>query len=247
VGWSLTQRSSAICRLEWTENAIDWTVQNFTAKPAVREAAILELAGPTSLLAVALDGPLRGDLAIIDRYRLAERTLSERTIAQRISQPGSSRSPVGRLLNHHTNEFARLLLAHASIADARHAHAIHSKAIAEAFPTSFLGLMLDNPEKGLRQRRSDRYFEAALQSGTLQRLLSEYLPGRRIGLEISQLTHHDDRSAFVCALTAVLIAANDYTAVGDSDGWIILPPPRFIAAWAKPVVQGWNKGVCVQL
>jgi Protein of unknown function (DUF429) len=247
VGWSLKQRSSAICRLDWTESNIGWTVRHFTAEPTIRREAAASVAGSHRLLAAALDGPLRGDLDVIDRYRAAERALTHRQISSRISQPGSSRSPVGRLLNHHTNEFARLLLDHADISDAKHQHAIHSKAIVEAFPTSFLGLMLDSPEKGLRQKRSDRYFEAALHAGLLHLIIAECLPGRQIEHDLSRLTHHDDRAAFVCALTALLVAADDYTAVGDKDGWIILPPLRFIARWAQPVVEGWNNCNNVQL
>jgi hypothetical protein len=247
VGWSLKQRSSAICRLDWTEGEVTWEVRHFTAEPAIRQEAVATIAGSRHLLAAALDGPLRGDLTIIDRYRAAERALTQKHISSRISQPGSSRSPVGRLLNHHTNEFARLLLDCGDIADATHRHAIHPKTIVEGFPTSFLGLMLDNPEKGLRQHRSDRYFEAALQSGVLDRILVESLPGRTPRQDPSPLTHHDDRAAFVCALTALLVAADDYTAVGDGDGWIILPPPRFIAAWAQPVVRSWNNREGLQL
>ena len=247
VGWSLRQRSSAICRLEWTDSWISWTVEHFTAVLEVRQAAVRRLAGSHSLLAVALDGPLRGDLAVIDRYREAERALSAKAIASRISQPGSSRSPVGRLLNHHTNEFAQLVLAHAAIAEARHRHAIHPRAIVEAFPTSFLGLMIENPEKGERQQRSDRYFEAATASGVLARLLGEFLPNRSLKQDIGALRHHDDRSAFVCAVTALCVAADDYTTVGDSNGWIILPPVRWLAPWARPLVDSWNKPADLQL
>ena len=47
------------------------------------------------------------------------------------------------------------------------------------------------------------------------------------------LTDHDERAAFVCALTALCVAANDYTAVGDHDGWIILPPYPLLQPWAR--------------
>jgi hypothetical protein len=240
VGWSLTQRSSAICRLDWTADEIVWTAQHFNGQPDIRKQAVIASAGPSQLLAVAFDGPLRGDLTVIDRYRAAERILSAPPIASRISQPGSSRSPVGRLLNHHTNEFARLVLAHADIAEAKHKHASHSKALLEAFPTSFMGLMLDSPEKGDRQKRSDRYFEAVVAAGTLRRLLAHLLPKAAIRQDLAALTNHDDRAAFICALTALCVAANDYTAVGDADGWIILPPRQFIAPWAQPMVKVWN-------
>jgi hypothetical protein len=240
VGWSLKQRSSAICRLDWTDADIGWTVQHFTGQQEIRQQAVSNLAGSCLLQAAAFDGPLRGDLAIIDRYRLAERLLSCPEIASRISKPGSSRSPVSRLLNHHTNQLAQLVLDNAEVAPATHDHAIHQSAICEAFPSSFLGLMLADPIKGARQKRSDRYFEILAESGLLLHLLKEQLPGRAVLQDLGGITNHDDRAAFICALTALCVAAGDYSAVGDDDGWIIMPPLRFVAPWARPLVRAWN-------
>jgi hypothetical protein len=42
------------------------------------------------------------------------------------------------------------------------------------------------------------------------------------------IVNHDDRAAFVCALTALSVATADFVAVGDDDGWIVLPPRQFI-------------------
>ena len=241
VGWSLTAKSSGICRLDWDETSVSWLVQHFNGDPQTRAEVVRQVAGGRQFLAAAFDGPLRGDLAVIDKYRAAERQLTKPALASRISQPGSSRSPVGRLLNHHTNEFAALVLQHAELGPAPHRHAIHDRALIEAFPTSFLGLILDNPEKGARQARSDRYYEALVASGTLDRLLAHHLPGRALATPFAAITNHDDRAALICALTALGIANNDYLAVGDSDGWIILPPPSFIASWAQPIIRDWNE------
>ncbi|UJW87040.1 hypothetical protein [Devosia sp. SL43] len=241
VGWSLRNASSGICRLDWDGATVTWTIRHFTGHADTRRDMVMEVCGAQHLLAAALDGPLRGDLAVIDRFRLAERALSNKAIASRISQPGSSRSPVGRLLNHHTNEFARLLLERGMIAEASHPHAIHKVALAEAFPTGFLGLLHSDPQKGPRQKRSDRYYEALVADGTLERLLEHHLPGRTLAFGLATVTNHDDRAALVCAITALGVASNDYTAVGDLDGWIILPPPAFIAAWAVSLVERWNQ------
>lgn len=241
VGWSLRAASSGICRMDWDGSTLDWTLRHFTGQSDARRDAVMAVAGVRYLLAVALDGPLRGDLVVIDRFRTAERMLTDKAIAHRISQPGSSRSPVGRLLNHHTNEFARLLLERGLIAEASHPQAIHKLALVEAFPTGFLGLLHPDPDKGLRQKRSDRYYEALVAGGTLERLLAHHLPGRRLARSLEGVTNHDDRAALICAITALGAANNDYVAVGDDDGWIILPPLGFIAAWARPIVVGWNQ------
>ena len=105
-----------------------------------------------------------------------------------------------------------------------------AKAVAEAFPNSFLGLMLDAPEKVpvRRSNRSDRYFVQLTRDGTLLRLLEHCLPGRRPAVDLATITNHDDRAAFVCALTALGLVAGAFVAVGDGDGWIVLPPAPFI-------------------
>ncbi|MGL4727379.1 MAG: hypothetical protein ACRCWO_01355, partial [Bosea sp. (in: a-proteobacteria)] len=51
---------------------------------------------------------------------------------------------------------------------------------------------------------------------------------------LEAITNHDDRAGLVCAITALAVAADDYTAVGDNNGWMILPPWSFI----QPLGQG---------
>ena len=242
VGWSLKQRSSAACRLDWDRDSVRWTIRRFTANEADRRDTLLATAGSQHLLAVAFDGPLRGDLGLINSYRMAERRLSERTIRDAIGKLAQSNTPGGRSLNGATNDCARVLVERAAIAEATHDHAVHRLALAEAFPNSFLGLMLDDPApfKGGRGKRSDRYFVALAEDGTLDRLLSHHLSGRTIAQDFASVTNHDDRAALVCAITALGVARNDYVAVGDADGWIILPPPAFIADWAQPLVAAWT-------
>lgn len=242
VGWSIKQRSSAVCRLDWDGSSLRWTIRRFTAEPTERLAILQAVAGSHRLLAVAIDGSLRGDLAIIDRYRACEKMLSQRELREAIGKLAHSNTPGGRSLNGAASDCARVLVEHAHIADARHDHAIHRLALAEAFPNSFLGLMLSDPApfKGGRGKRSDRYFVALAEDGTLERLLAHHLPGRALNQSLAAVTNHDDRAALVCAITALGVARNDCMAAGDSDGWIILPPRCFIAEWAKPLVEGWN-------
>lgn len=242
VGWSLKARSSAVCRLDWDGQTVRWTINRFTAQARDRREAIRTTAGAHHLLAAAFDGPLRGDLQPIEVYRTAERRLSERAIRDAIGKLAQSNSGNGRLLNAATHACAAIVLDHALLADAQHAHAIHRLAIAEAFPNSFLGLMLAEPapHKGGRGKRSDRYYAALVADGTLDKLIGHHLPGRGLEQALVAVTNHDDRAALICAVTALGVANNDYLAVGDAAGWIILPPRDFIAAWAHPFVAGWN-------
>jgi hypothetical protein len=100
--------------------------------------------------------------------------------------------------------------------------------------------MLEDAEKGVRQQRSDRYYTALVANGTLDRLLAHHLPGRRRTGDLAAVRNHDERAALVCAVTALGVARGDYMCVGDADGWIILPPPAFLAGWAQPLAAGWN-------
>lgn len=237
VGWSQKRRSSGICRLDWDATGISWSLDHFSGVPDVRDAVVRRFASSRELLAAAFDGPICRDFRLAGCLRTAERQLSKKPIASRISQPGSSAGGNGRELNRHTHLLAELVLQHARVAAAVHQHRIHDAAIAEAFPTGFLGVMLPDPQPGLRHRRSDRYFVELAETGALGRLIQHHLPGRSLRQPFLSVSNHDERAALICALTALGVASNDYLAVGDADdGWIILPPPALVAPWAAALL-----------
>jgi len=171
---------------------------------------------------------------LIGRYRTAERILTVTPLATRIGKPGQASAPVGKKLNEAANACVEATLKTCRISPATHDIRIHDAAVVEAFPSSFLGVMIANPSDvaASRQDRSDLFFQHLERDGTLGRLLSYLLPNRRPLRPIRDIRNHDDRAAFVCALTALAVAAQDFTAVGDDDGWIVLPPRRLVAEWA---------------
>lgn len=238
VGYSLTQASSAVCRLDWDRQEIRWTLQRFRAQSEERLHVLRSVAGPGRLEAAALDGPLRPGFDVIGRYRTAERMLTRR-LQPRIGKPGQASAPVGQALNAAANSGARIILAHGDLAPARHAVPIDAKAVVEAFPNSFLGVMLEDPAAvpARRQDRSDVFFQHLARTGGLQRLLNHLLPGRSLTQFLAAVTNHDERAALVCALTALGVAAQEFVAVGDADGWIILPPAPFLQGWALADLQ----------
>ena len=119
------------------------------------------------------------------------------------------------------------------LARAVHEKAIHERALVEAFPSSFMAFMLSDPSEMARGRsgKSDRFFLGLLAQGRMRRILAHFFPQAAFDAPAT-ITHHDDRAAFVCALSAVAVAADNYAAVGDDDGWIVLPPPELIEPWA---------------
>lgn len=238
VGFSSKNRSSAVCRLSWSSEAITWEIDRYRATEVERVASISKVARDAHLTATAFDGPLRSDLEIIGRYRSAERMLTRR-FAQMIGKPGQSNAPVGKNLNAAANNVAKLVLKLCSVGPARHDFAIHEAAIYEAFPSSFLGVLMATWTDVTAKRgdRSDLFFQHTAKTGMLVRLLGHLLPQRRIPQELDLVTNHDDRAALICATTALCVAAGDFTAVGDEDGWIVLPPARFIARWAMDALE----------
>lgn len=234
IGFSPTRRSGAACRLSWSNGELLWEIERFRYAEPERTLVIKRVVQDHDLLAAAFDGPLRGDLAIIGIYRRAERLLTSR-LQRFIGKPGQANAPIGKRLNSATNEAATIVLSHCSLALSAHAPAIHEKAIVEAFPSAFLGLLLAEPADLARGRegKSDRFFEALVATGALDALIGRWLPMRN-HRAIGSITNHDDRAAFVCALSALAVAALDFTAVGDQNGYIILPPADVIAPWALP-------------
>lgn len=186
-------------------------------------------------MAAAFDGPIRRGFEIIGRYRTAERMLTRR-LRPLIGKPGQSSAPVGKLLNRHANECVLLLVRHADLHPAWHAVPIDDKALVEAFPSSFLGMMIADPTdlSARRGNRSDRFFQHLVTAGVLSALIGHCLPGRTLTQDLATVVNHDDRAALICALSALCVAKGDFVAVGDDDGWIILPPRSFIqpAQWS---------------
>jgi hypothetical protein len=228
VGCSSSRRSSAICRLDWSGSAVSWEIARFRAVEPERERIIARVAARRRIAAAAFDGPIRRGFDIIGRDRAAERMLTRR-LRPLIGKPGQSSAPIGKLLNHHANECVRHLVAHSDVQDAQHGVPIDEKALVEAFPSSFLGMMIEDPQHlgARRGDRSDSFFEH-LATGILHALIEHCLPGRRLALDPSSVVNHDDRAALVCALSALSVAAGNFVTVGDDDGWIVLPPRRFI-------------------
>jgi hypothetical protein len=208
---------------------VRWQVAHFGWDE--RADRIAAIAGRGAVLAAAFDGPFRGALDLIDAYRPAEKMLTRGLGG--LCKPGQSNSPVGRKLNAATNDFVGIVLGleAISLADGGHPCAVHEKAVVEAFPNAFLGLMIDDWQDldCARGRRSDSYYVHLAEEGRLDALTASLLPGRRREGDFSEVTNHDDRAALVCALTALGVAAGEFVAVGDLEhGWIMLPPREMI-------------------
>jgi hypothetical protein len=115
--------------------------------------------------------------------------------------------------------------------------------VVEAFPNAFLGVCLDDDvyTEMPRLRRGQKF--AWLYEQWKRLRLVESLPGLTLkerkffGDKCHQTNHHEHQAAIVCILTGLLVARNQFVAVGDAQGgWFFLPPWSCWKEWAQDAV-----------
>jgi hypothetical protein len=145
-------------------------------------------------------------------------------------------------LHKEATRLAHFALSELDIKPSSHRNPIHERAIVEAFPNLFRGTLCDEqdyPERPDNPRGWTDTLYPKLHS-QLERLLASLLPGRTT-LGDWALTDHEDIASFTCALTALCVTADLFTAVGsDEDGWILLPPrPCLGSGWESTLINSW--------
>ena len=119
------------------------------------------------------------------------------------------------------------------------------RAIVEAFPNAFLGVLLDDTDYTAlgvieRGRKSDTFYRRVAENGTFETLLEtlqwsdgELLTTLQDNAAAVGRAAHDKRAALVCLLTAACALSGQAEFVGDAaGGWICLPPKALWADWA---------------
>jgi predicted RNase H-like nuclease len=252
VGWSEKKKTTGVCALTWDRNTVTLQRERVGKDAEHLRGDLRRVTNSQTVLAVAIDGPLRGTLDEIGVYRDAEMMLT-RGFQQSIGKPGQSSSPNGKELNRAANAVAQAVLSQNLVAKSSHQARIHDYAVVEAFPTSFLGVMLDEGQYPVSGARSDVYFEHLLgpdfvrakipKENRLVGLLRDLLPGREVQDTLAGVTDHEERAAIACAVTALCVAARRYVAVGDRrNGYIVLPPAvqaehPGLQPWAMRILQ----------
>lgn len=246
VGWSEKKKTTGVCVLTWDRSTVTLLRERIGKDAEHLYQDLRRVTNSETVLAVAIDGPLRGTLDEIGVYRDAEMMLT-RGFQQFIGKPGQSSSPNGKELNRAANAVAEAVLSQNLVGKSSHQARIHDHAIVEAFPTSFLGVMLDEGQYPVSGARSDIYFENLLgpdfirakipKENRLVALLRNLLPGRVVNDTLASVTDHEERAAIACAVTALCVAVRQYVAVGDRrNGYIVLPPA---VQTERPGLQPW--------
>ncbi len=239
VGYSATRASTGFCAIAWDtdKQEVSWLWENARTSVADRVRALdVVLAGrDRAVAAVAVDGPLRPGLDYATTYRSAERLLSCGSFQKR-GKPGPTSGGSGPALHREATTLTELALDRLMVADAAHAARIHRRAVMEAFPNLFLGVLCAEdcyPVPARPRRWTDALYHTV--APRLKELLDDLLPECTVRGDWD-IHDHDGIASFVCALSALCVAAGRYVAVGaHADGFIVLPPhdawgPR---SWAE--------------
>lgn len=233
IGYSEKRTTTGACLLSWTQSEIIFECKRLPTQAERRKQTLQRWLDGRVADAVAIDAPLRGTFDPIGVYRDAELMLT-RGFQPIIGKPGQASSGNGKKLNESANGLARSLLELNCIGRASHMAGICDTAIVEAFPTTFLGTLLPRDGVPAHGARSDAYFEHLLGPDSprprpptinlLSALLTRLLPNRVVKTTAAAISHHEDRAALICSLTALSVVVRDYVAVGDRrNGYIILP------------------------
>jgi len=253
VGWSKKTDTTGACALSWTSDRVWFEVHHVPTDFESRKKRLSEIVGSNKFAAVALDGPLRRGLDRIEEYRLAELLLTRRFSNSGFGKPGQSSSPNGIMLNEHANQIARSVLEAQCVMKSSHFGAIDEYAVVEAFPTTFLAVMLDKGRRPSSRAKSDIFYEWLLgpdapcrhlpDKNRFEGLINRLLPNRTIESTTGDVTDHEHRAAVVCALTALCVATRNYVGIGDTrNGYIILPPSVEVSEaglqpWAMSMIR----------
>ena len=254
VGYAEAKMTTGLCLIILAEHTLRWVCMNTCTRESHRRIDLEDIVDDAgNLCGVGIDGPLAQGLRQVDRYRSADALLNQGNFKTYCGLT-STGSRNGKNLHRHATILARLVLKlqHDRIlrlAAAAHCDSIHQSRIVEAFPTAFLAFLL--PENKIpcniqRGKRSDRYWEIAVERQYLHDLIERLAPCRRLDGDLGQITDHDHRAAFVCALTAMCVERNQYVSVGNPEcGDIILPPcevwgfsPDGQNRWPEPTLWG---------
>lgn len=223
VGFSKDVASTGVCIIS---PAGAKTVRATHVRTEGTLEAVRRLLGDETPTAISINGPLvphaaKGIFKIINRYRICERNLSG-GVFQKRCKPGPTNSPRGQSLHRQATFVANSLLLD------------HPKArVVEAFPNAFLGVMMPPSifKRPIRRGiKSDVFWRFGVRRRIIDRLV-EHLFNDKLLPPWRRLENHDERAAFVCALTARASEAGSAVAI-PGDGEILLPPRKFIQPWA---------------
>ncbi|MCC7111056.1 MAG: hypothetical protein IT382_17315 [Deltaproteobacteria bacterium] len=234
AGMSFTDATTGVCR------TAPWLLTTAWADRASRLAALALPTGPPGLTleVVAIDAPLLPGLAWSTITRAVE-VAFQRGAFQKRGKPGLSHIPgTGQGLRRAGHDTAHHLRSQVAVGASSVFPRVAPENLVEAFPNAYLAVLLgdaDHRTGALRRgERFDVLFDRAV--GVLDKIAAA-LGGAGVFPAFSAIKDHDERAAAVCALTALGVAENRYSAVGDAvGGWFFLPAWQWWQPWGKGAI-----------
>lgn len=232
VGFSTTRPTAGIGL--WVENRLELkNCKGVHACERIKEVGDYDI--------IAIDGPLIPECQDIRQTRNVERVFCQGKF-QRRCKPGCSHvRGTGIRLREEARKAADLLSNSTSCSRVKSIFPhVRKGTVVEAFPNAFLGVCLDDDVyTGMRKLRRGHKFAWLYEQWKRLRLVDN-LPGltceeRQVfGEKFKQTNHHEHQAAIVCILTGLLVARNQFVAIGDArGGWFFLPPWSYWKEWAR--------------
>jgi hypothetical protein len=236
IGFSTTKPTAGIGL--WVDNHL----KQLTNCHGIEACARIVAAGYYDI--VAIDGPVIPEGQHIRQKRNIERVFCRGSF-QRRCKPGFSHvSGTGVRLREEAGTAAdRLSNSTNGSRVASTFPRVRQGAVIEAFPNAFLGVCLDDDVYASMPKLRRGHKFAWLYEQWKRLRLVENLPGLTLEERqcfdhtFQQTNHHEHQAAIVCILTGLLVARNEFVAVGDAQGgWFFLPPWSCWKEWARKAV-----------
>lgn len=196
---------------------------------------------PAQIDLLAIDGPVLAGPTVNYAVRACEKIMIWHPFHDRC-KPGDSSVPgTGQALRRSgcdtAEQFESIVLTNVALVFPR---LIKDKAIVEAFPNGFLGVMLPDTcftamPKLERGEKFDWLYEKFIASAAFPSLQA-ILNGAPAALWAAVVANgqHDERAALICLLTALCVSHQKYVAFGDTTGgYFFMPPWELWHSWAK--------------
>ena len=234
----MNSKSTGLCRIDIYNGHSDLKFTSVGNDLTLRQAALSELVAD-GVTGIGIDGPMIKDFGQTNRLRPVESLLSKGKFQYR-GKPAATNSGSGPELHAQATWWA--VNAEPFTVGSAPNWAPTKKLVVESFPSAFLSVM--HPDSNFP--RNGRPWSTTLLTCppvriALNTLVKDILGGGDIdwGTIDNRSSHEAD--AFLSALSAALVDAGNFTAVGDAElGFVVLPPVALFGQddsgvpWAVP-------------
>lgn len=192
---------------------------------------------------IAIDAPLLPPGTDENLMRRCERLFSRGSFQTRCKPGMSHIRGTGQQLRQHGSMAAE----HASLVRRMHTtldfpRTIDRGNVVEAFPNTFLGVVIADSDYLMtpprRGRKFDSLYDIWVKRGLFGHVVSKALLPESVAVACDEEKDHDGRAALICLLTAAFVGTESYVAVGHEEcGWFFLPPLSLWSAWASDELE----------